>query len=105
MLSITNKLHNTIMLPLEKIEELETFISQNKPAEYLPCLSSLDIKNALTIYIETLNMPNNTYEIFGNAGFTTYAIYKSSNNKMYIISVFIQTLESYIEINNADVLS
>ena len=93
------------MLSLEKIQQIEAFISQNKPDEYLPCLSSYIIENALTAYHETLKSPENTYEIFGSTGFTTYAMYKSSDNKIFLISVMIQKLVSYIEIENTDILS
>ena len=91
----------------EQIQELEDFITTNQPST-TDCrggISNYDLHNGTRIYNELKLKTAPYYELFGKNGFgyTGYALYKSRRNeKIYMIESFMQTLRSYVIVDNED---
>lgn len=84
------------VLTKEQINNIEAFISNNTPHD-LPCVSYKDYEPGQMFYNEIKTQPEGSYCIFGSNGYgyTCYAFYKAMNSKIYVITVFMQSLMSY----------
>jgi len=87
--------------------ELDKFIAEKTPSDNI-CqfgISSTYLYNGKILYNEMKNVPNPKYEIFGwnGCGYTCFVLYKSKDQKMYIIEVRIKTPTNYIKIENEDI--
>jgi len=87
--------------------ELDKFIAEKTPSDNI-CqfgISSTYLYNGKILYNEMKNVPNPKYEIFGwnGCGYTCFVLYKSKDQKMYIIEVRIQTPTNYIKIENENI--
>jgi hypothetical protein len=92
------------MNKLDTIETVEEFIKHNKPSDnsiHENCISYRDIDNGKKIYNKLKDLSGNDYEIFGSngMGYTSFALYKSKKNIIYMISIRIQTIVNYYLIN------
>ena len=79
-------------------DELDKFISKNKPAENIRQfdISDRDYCDGKKLYNKMKNDPNPKYEIFGSTGYTCFGLYKSKDQNMYIIKV-VQTNTDYVK--------
>jgi hypothetical protein len=86
----------------EMYDELDKFISETTPSDNIRQfgISCSDLYDGKKLYKEMKNdpSPNPKYEIFGSnsCGYTCFGLYKSKDQKMYIIEVRIQTPTNYI---------
>jgi hypothetical protein len=90
-------------LNTNQIEELENFIIGEETNGYRsrsPCISPKDIKTQYEYFIEITNAPIHSYYIFGCSGMTSYSYYKSKNNKIYIISSYMNDICGCVEVSN-----
>ena len=85
----------------EQITVLDTFISNNEPdpndKEESRGISIDDLKNGINEYKILRKKKGPEYEIFGSnaMGYNCYSLYKSRQNKIYVFSVYMQTLKTY----------
>jgi hypothetical protein len=73
---------------------IENFIRTKEPS-FHPCISVRDQSNEAESYNLIKSSPNGSYSIYGSNGFRSYAHYKSNDNKIYTIEVYIQEPVSY----------
>ena len=88
----------SLLLDKEQINYFEAFIQdETRKANCHPSISPKDTDkmNLAFEYINKVDTPNNSIYSFGCSGFTTYAYYKSSNNKLYVLEFWYQDLERY----------
>jgi len=81
-------------LSVAQINELEMFISKNIPRDP-PALSPYHQELREKTFEKVKNGPIGSFEIFGGNGFSSYSFYKAQNEKLYLITSFIQELTSY----------
>jgi hypothetical protein len=86
--------------------KMEEFISKTKPTEtvgefYISIADLIDGKKA---FIEMRSRSGPSYEIFGGDGYSSYSLYKSSAEKIYLCEIDCQRPSKYIEITNASML-
>ena len=91
----------------DEVKEVERFIATNQPStnDNRGGISNNDLRNGFRLYNELTVKPAPHYELFGGNGFgyTGYALYKShQNEKIYMIESFLQTLRSYVIVDNED---
>ena len=86
----------------EQINEVEVFISTNKPRPNteLRVINSGIFENRKQVYNEIKDHIGPIYRKFGTENYRTYALYKSKNEQIYLISIHFQSLSSYIIIEN-----
>ena len=77
-------------------EELEIFISSNKPTtRYTLSYTALD--DGKNMYTKLKNKTGPTYEVFSVSGhgYTEHLLYKSRNGDIHVVEIFIYTPKSY----------
>jgi hypothetical protein len=79
------------------IELVENFISCNSVKSYTPGLSVSDVSNGQTCYQQILSSPPTSYMQFGSNSFgmTSYGLYKTRSNKIYVIEAFCNNITCY----------
>ena len=82
------------LLNEQQIDLLEKYILENN-SYYAPSISPKDTNTQNYYYNLIKDAPCKTYYIFGNSGFTSYAYYRAKNNKIYIISSYLNEICSY----------
>ena len=70
-------------------DTIENLIRTKNPG-FQPCISVKDKSNELASYKLIKSAPNGSYSIYSLSGFRSYAHYKSKDNKICIIEVYIQ---------------
>jgi hypothetical protein len=86
----------------ERFEILDKFIASNKPSKKTPFsfyISCRDLDYGQKILEQMKQNTEPSYKIFGNCGYSSFALYKSSENIIYFIKVYLQTIEEYIVMN------
>jgi hypothetical protein len=85
-------------------EYLDKFISETPPSDNIHefQISCRDLRDGKKMYNKMRNDPFPNYEIFGSngGGYTCFGLYKSKDQKMYVIVVDIQTPTDYVIIEN-----
>ena len=85
-------------------DELDKFIAETPPSDNIRelAISCRDLHDGKKMYNEMKNHPNPKYEIFGSngSGHTSFGLYKSKDQNMYIIKVNVQTPVHYVKIDN-----
>ena len=82
--------------------DLDHFIKNNKPEFAISSVSSYILKKGKEIYNEYKNLqntninPNPIYTIFGGTGYVTYGLYKSKEQIIYLVAVYLQTITDYV---------
>jgi hypothetical protein len=86
--------------------KLDEFISKTNPTKTVGefYISIADLINGKDVYnkMRASSMPS--YEIFGGDGYSSYSLYKSSAEKIYLCEIDCQRPSKYIEILNANML-
>ena len=68
---------------------IENLIRTKKPG-FQPCISVKDKNNEIESYNLIKIAPNGSYSIYSSSGFRSYAHYKSNDNNIYTIEVYLQ---------------
>jgi len=86
--------------------KLDDFISKTKPVETIGefYISIADLIDGKEVYNKMRAKSGPSYNIFGSDGYSSYALYKSSAEKIYLCEIDCQTPSKYIEILNANAL-
>jgi hypothetical protein len=95
------------MLDIEVISALlEKFISESNPTKTVGdfYISIADLIDGKEVYNKMRASSRPNYEIFGSDGYSSYALYKSSAEKIYLCEIDCQTPSKYIEITSANML-
>ena len=86
--------------------KLDEFISKTNPTKTVGefYISIADLIDGKEVYnkMRASSMPS--YEIFGGDGYSSYALYRSSAEKMYLCEIDCQNPSKYIEISSANML-
>jgi hypothetical protein len=85
---------------------LDKFISETNPTKtvgefYISIADLIDGKEA---FIEMRAIRGPSYNIFGGDGYSSYSLYKSSAEKIYLCEIDCQRPSKYIEITSANML-
>ena len=85
---------------------LEKFISETDPTKTVGefYISIADLIDGKEVYNKMRAIREPSYEIFGSDGYSSYALYKSSSEKIYLCEIDCQTPSKYIEITSANML-
>jgi len=85
---------------------LDEFISKTKPVETVGefYISIADLIDGKEVYNKMWASSRPSYNIFGSDGYSSYALYKSSAEKIYLCEIDCQTPSKYIEITTANML-
>lgn len=87
-----------------KINEIELFLKNNKESNITSkSLKIIDLDYGKKKYDEIKEKDGPYYIVFGYEayGFIFYTLYKSKNNKIYILKFTLKAIHSYIEIKNS----
>lgn len=88
----------------ELYEYLDKFISENEPTDNIGkfSISGRDLRYGKKMYNEMKNYPFPNYEIFGSngGGYTCFGLYKSKDQKIYVIEVDVQEPNNYVLIED-----
>jgi hypothetical protein len=87
-----------------KINEIELFLKNNKSSNITSkSLTIFDLNYGKEKYEELVKINGSHYVTFGyNAhGFIFFSMYKSKNNKIYILKLTLKAIHSYIEIKDS----
>lgn len=86
--------------------KLEKFISETKPVETVGefYISIADLLDGKEVYNKMRASSRPSYNIFGGDGYSSYSLYKSSAEKIYLCEIDCQTPSKYIEITSANML-
>jgi hypothetical protein len=86
--------------------KLDKFISETKPTKTVEefYISITDLKYGKEVYNFIMATEGTGYNIFGGDGYSSYSLYKSSAEKIYLCEIDCQTPSKYIEILNANML-
>ena len=86
--------------------KLDKFISETNPTKTVGefYISIADLIDGKEVYNKMRARRGPSYEIFGGDGYSSYALYKSSAEKIYLSEIDCQTPSKYIEILNANML-
>ncbi len=76
------------------ISIIENFILSNSPKDEI-CISPKDRKFQIDAYNLINKDTNNTLYLFGSSGYRTYYYYKSNNNQIYLLEVYLDKLDAY----------
>ena len=85
---------------------LDKFISETNPTKTVGefYISIADLIDGKEVYNKMRASSRPSYEIFGGDGYSSYALYKSSAEKIYLCEIYCQTPSKYIEITSANML-
>ena len=67
-------------------------------------ISIADLIDGKEVYNKMRAKSGPSYNIFGSDGYSSYALYKSSAEKIYLCEIDCQTPSKYIEITSANML-
>jgi hypothetical protein len=86
--------------------KLDDFISKTKPVETIGefYISIADLIDGKEVYNKMRAKSGPSYNIFGSDGYSSYSLYKSSAEKMYLCEIDCQNPSKYIEITSANML-
>jgi hypothetical protein len=86
--------------------KLDEFISKTKPTKTVEefYISIADLIDGKEVYNKMRAKSGPSYNIFGSDGYSSYALYKSSAEKIYLCEIDCQTPSKYIEITSASML-
>lgn len=86
--------------------KLDEFISETNPKKTVGefYISIADLLDGKEVYNKIRARREPSYEIFGSDGYSSYALYKSSAEKIYLCEIDCQTPSKYIEITTANML-
>ena len=86
----------------EQIDGLEQFIRDHTPlvGGMRDCISSTELKYGKQIYEDLLTTEGPKYAIFGLCGYTSFSLYKSRDQTIYMFRVYMQDLDAYSQVNN-----
>jgi hypothetical protein len=88
-----------------QIEELEQFIQSHQPWITRNTISNRDLVYGREVYNHIINETGPKYKMFGGSGYTTYALYKSHDQKIYIFTVEFQDLLGYTLVEDVSVFN
>ena len=85
---------------------LDKFISETKPVKTVGdfYISIADLIDGKEVYNKMRARQGPGYNIFGSDGYSSYALYKSSEEKIYLCEIDCQRPSKYIEIISANML-
>ena len=86
----------------ERFEILDKFIASNQPSKKTPFdfyISCRDLDYGQTILEQMKQNTEPRYTIFGCCGYNSFGLYKSRENVIYFINVYLQTIEEYTVMN------
>ena len=86
--------------------QLDKFISETKPTKTVEefYISIADLIYGKEVYNFIMATEGPGYNIFGSDGYSSYALYKSSEEKIYLCEIDCQRPSKYIEIISANML-
>uniref|UniRef100_A0A6C0L7M4 Uncharacterized protein n=1 Tax=viral metagenome TaxID=1070528 RepID=A0A6C0L7M4_9ZZZZ len=86
--------------------KMDEFINKTKPVETVGefYISIADLIDGKEVYNKMRASKSPGYEIFGGDGYSSYSLYKSSAEKIYLCEIDCQRPSKYIEITNASML-
>jgi hypothetical protein len=85
---------------------MDKFISETNPTKTVGefYISVADLIDGKEVYNKMRARSGTSYEIFGGDGYSSYSLYKSSAEKIYLCEIDSQTPSKYIEITSANML-
>lgn len=85
---------------------LDKFISETNPTKTVGefYISIADLIDGKEVYNKMRASSRPSYEIFGGDGYSSYALYMSISQKIYLCEIDCQSPSKYIEILNANML-
>jgi len=86
--------------------KLDEFINKTNPTKTVGdfYISIADLIDGKEVYNKMRARSGASYEIFGGDGYSSYSLYRSSAEKIYLCEVDCQTPSKYIEITSANML-
>lgn len=86
--------------------KMDNFISKTNPTKTVGefYISIADLIDGKEVYNKMRARSGPSYEIFGSDGYSSYALYRSSAEKIYLCEIDCQTPSKYIEILNANMV-
>ena len=86
--------------------KLDEFISKTNPTKTVGdfYISIADLIDGKEVYNKMLASSMPSCEIFGSDGYSSYALYRSTAEKIYLCEIDCQTPSKYIEITSANML-
>ena len=86
--------------------KLDEFISKTNPTKTVEdfYISIADLIDGKEVYNKMRASSRPNYEIFGSDGYSSYSLYKSSAEKIYLCEIDCQKPSKYIEITSASML-
>jgi len=86
--------------------KMDEFISKTNPTKSVGefYISIADLIYGKEVYNFIMATEGIGYNIFGSSGYSSYALYKSSAEKIYLCEIDCQTPSKYIEITTANML-
>jgi hypothetical protein len=90
-----------------RFQNLDQLIANYKPHDspHDFSISYADLAEGQKLFYRMEQCAAPYYEIFGGTGYNSFGLYKSSENKIYVILVDLQTPIGYAIINSASDLS
>ena len=87
-------------------EKMDKFISETNPTKTVGefYISIADLIEGKGVYNKMRARSGTSYEIFGGDGYSSYALYRSSAEKIYLCEIDCQKPSKYIEITSANML-
>jgi len=83
-----------------QINELDNYIEKNNIKEDIFCISPRYSEYFKKTYKKILNDEVNTYIIIYSSGYSTYSLYKRSNSKIYLFTIYLEKIDNCIIIKN-----
>lgn len=85
---------------------LDKFINKTNPTKTVGefYISISDLIDGKEVYNKMRASSRPSYEIFGSDGYSSYALYRSTAEKIYLCEIDCQTPSKYIEITSANML-
>lgn len=86
--------------------KLDEFISKTNPTKTVGdfYISIADLIDGKEVYNKMQARSEYSYNIFGSDGYSSYALYRSTAEKIYLCEIDCQTPSKYIEITSANML-
>ena len=86
--------------------KLDEFINKTNPTKTVEefYISIADLIDGKEVYNFIMATEGTGYNIFGGDGYSSYSLYKSSAEKIYLFEIDCQRPSKYIEILNANML-
>jgi hypothetical protein len=86
--------------------KMDEFISKTNPTKSVGefYISIADLIDGKEVYNKMRASSRPSYEIFGSDGYSSYSLYKSSAEKIYLFEIDCQNPSKYIEITSANML-